>query len=518
MSLELARTVADAVLYEGYLLYPYRATSSKNHSRWQWGVLGPPGAAAAGLGEESSMSTQCLVRGGVDAEVTVRLRLRFLQLQTRVVERVDPHDPAHFEPVSELSAGALTWMSWDEAVPHEIDLDPLRLVDLHGGRDFPVRMGAGEDVEVLQDEAGFVVGRIVRRRWPLEAVLHLNTTPIDGLVRLSIVVDNCASGTTIDKEQAIRSSFIGAHLLLAADQGGFVSLLEPPDDALAAAATCQQSRCWPVLTGQPGETDVLLVSPIILYDYPEIAEQSAGALFDSTEIDEILTLRVMTLTDEEKAAARATDPRAAEIIDRCDSMSPESMQALHGILRDPHAGMEAGLEQDLLREFGPSRPPPDMDAVPTFTEFPAATDEPSDVEAPTYTYEAGTGDIRNVDPPTFDTAGAPWWDPAEDSSVQPDVDTVLIDGVLVGKDSVVRLRPSRRADAQDLFFAGQTARVTAVLSDVDGQIHVAVVLVDDPAADLHEWYGRFLYFAPEELEPLGHGTQKTPDHREESRS
>ena len=81
----------------------------------------------------------------------------------------------------------------------------------------------------------------------------------------------------------------------------------------------------------------MLVSPIILYDHPEIAEQSKGALYDSTEIDEILTLRIMTMTDEEKAQARATDPLAAQIIDRCDSMSPEAMLDLHGVLRNPHA-------------------------------------------------------------------------------------------------------------------------------------------------------------------------------------
>jgi hypothetical protein len=210
----------------------------------------------------------------------------------------------------------------------------------------------------------------------------------------------------------------------------------------------------------------VLVSPIILYDYPEVAEQSAGALFDSTEIDEILTLRVMTLTDEEKAAARATDPRAAEIIDRCEQMSPQSMQALHGVLRDPHAG----------------------------------------------------ADIHGVDPTSFDTGGAPWWDPAADAAVQPEADTVTISGVVVSKGSLVRLHPSRRADAQDVFLAGETARVTAVLSDVDGQVHVAVVLVDDPAADLHEEYGRYLYFAPDELEPLGSQPSGTASaQREESR-
>ena len=88
----------------------------------------------------------------------------------------------------------------------------------------------------------------------------------------------------------------------------------------------------------------------------------------------------------------------------------------------------------------------------------------------------------------------------------------MINGIAVSKGSVVRVHPSRRADAQDLFFEGQLARVTAVLSDVDGESHVALVLLDDPAADLHDWYGRYLYFAPDELEPL------TPTDREESKS
>jgi hypothetical protein len=100
--------------------------------------------------------------------------------------------------------------------------------------------------------------------------------------------------------------------------------------------------------------------------------------------------------------------------------------------------------------------------------------------------------------------------------VSPGSDAVVIDGVSVAKGSLVRVHPARRADAQDLFFAGQVARVTGVLADVDGGVHVALVLVDDPAADLHDWYGRYFYFAPDELEPLTAGSP--PEHREESRA
>ena len=165
-----------------------------------------------------------------------------------------------------------------------------------------------------------------------------------------------------------------------------------------------------------------------------MAPESPGDLLDATEIDEMLTLRVMTLTEEEKAAARGTDPRAAAIIDRCDSMPAETMAQLHGTRRDD--------------------------------------------------------------------AAQPWWDPGADASVSPETDAVLVAGVPVAKGCRVRLRPTRRADAQDMFLAGQDAVVTAVLSDVDGQTHVAVVLADDPAADLHDWYGRYWYFGPDELEPL----------------
>jgi len=463
MSLDHVRAVADAVLYEGYLLYPYRASSRKNQSRWQFGVLGPPGASADSFGEEPQMSMQCLVDvRSPGAEVAVLLR--FLQLQVRAVERLDDGE---YTPVDALTLDGRSVISWDEAVEREVALPAYSLDRQEPPVETNVDVPGGEDFEDLVDAAGKTVGRIVRRRWPLHATVRVGTVIANGLTRLSVEVENVTADEARDKDAAIRRSLIGAHVLVEAAGAGFVSLLEPPPEATEAVALCHQSRCWPVLVGAPGATDVLLGSPIILYDYPEVAAESAGALFDSTEIDEILTLRVMTMTDEEKAEARATDPRAKEIIDRCDEMTPQALQQLHGVLRDPH---------------GQPRPDP-----------------------------AG-GDIRNAEPADFDTGDVPWWDPAADESVQPEVDSVLIDGVRVAKGSLVRVHPSRRADAQDLFFADQVARVTAVLSDVDGGTHVALVLVDDPAAEMHDWYGRFLYFAPDELEPLD------PAHREESRS
>ncbi|MGH3974716.1 MAG: hypothetical protein ACRDS9_15510, partial [Pseudonocardiaceae bacterium] len=230
-----------------------------------------------------------------------------------------------------------------------------------------------------------------------------------------------------------------------------------PEWAKPAVEGCRNERTWPVMIGEVGRRDVLLISPIILYDYPAIAPESPGELFDGTEIDEILTLRTMTLTDEEKAEARATDERARKLMDRVDSMPPEMLDKLHGAIR--YLG-----------------------------ETPRTRGEPDPIE-------------------TITTPGTPWWDPGADASVDPETDSVAIAGVDVAKGSKVLLMPGlRRSDAQDMFLEGRTATVAAVLLDVDGNTHVAVTIDDDPGAEISAAHGRFRYFSPDELAPLGVGS------------
>jgi hypothetical protein len=428
-----ARAVADAVLYEGYLLYPYRGTSSKNQSRWQFGVLGPPGAAEAGLGEDDTLAAEFLVDGAQALTVVVR----FLQLQHRRAEREFAH--GEFEPVDELTTPAGSWLTWDEAVECELSFGPLSFED--EPCTLPIMVDTATDVEFLDG------GRLVRQRQEVLGVLAVTSEPEGDLRRVSVRVSNVGDCAR-DKRDAIARSMIGTHLIAEVVGGEFVSLLEPPPGATDAVSRCDQHRCFPVLAGPAGTRDILLISPIILYDHPEVAEQSSTALYDCTEIDEILTLRVMTMTDEEKVQARATDPRAARIIDQCDAMSPDAMARLHGVLRNPHGvNMPAGL-------------------VPEIPE------------------------------------GIDWWDPLADNAVRPEVDAVLVNGVRVARGSRVRLRPRRNADAQDIFVAGKVARVTSVHEDVEGNKHVGVVVDDDPAAELHDWYGRYLYFSPDEIQPL----------------
>jgi hypothetical protein len=225
----------------------------------------------------------------------------------------------------------------------------------------------------------------------------------------------------------------------------------------------------------------MLSSPIILYDYPELAAESPGELYDGTEIDEILTLRTLALSDAEKAEARATDPRAAALLDRVESMDAQTMAQLHGTIRSlrPVAGQPVAGRPDPLAAWdaGPVDAGP-VDAGSVYAGLVAAG-------------------------PAGDAAAAPWWDPAADASVSPETDTVTIGGREVSRGSRVVLRPGvRRADAQDMFLAGRLAEVQAVLHDVDDTPYLAVSLADQPDEDIRIAHGRFLYFMPDEVEPV----------------
>jgi hydrogenase maturation protease len=97
---------------------------------------------------------------------------------------------------------------------------------------------------------------------------------------------------------------------------------------------------WPVLVGdeQKAERNILLSSPIILYDYPKVAPESAGPLFDGTEIDEILTLRILTMTDQEKLEMRQVHQQARALLERTESLPADSLLKMHGTLRQPITG------------------------------------------------------------------------------------------------------------------------------------------------------------------------------------
>jgi hypothetical protein len=491
-----ARRVADAILYEGYLLYPYRQSSQKNQVRFQFGVLMPPGYRAIDPHESAASQTECLLECPADAQV--RVLVRFLQLQDRAVQGVSP-ETGELHDVGALYVDGTEYTSWNEAAEREQQVTVRVAALLDEDKNLEFHLGSGQSAEDLLDASGRRAGRLIRSWEALDGVIRLHAERVAGpyqALRLRIRVENRSTpladlGT---RDDGLRYALIAAHSLIGVPGGTFLSMTDPPEWAATDVAACENVGTWPVLGGPADCNDLMLSSPVILYDHPEIAAESAGDLFDSTEIDEILTLRTLALTDAEKREARATDSRVAEMMDRLDDLPPEMLERMHGAiryLRSAPAGASLGggsgaaSRNGAASENGPLPgaglvPPPGepADSVPEWPG-PQITDRPS----------------------------VPWWDPGADTSVSPETDHVLVGGVRVASGSRVVMRPgTRRADAQDLFLVGREAVVEAVLHDVDGQVHLAVTPVDDPAADLQRNHGRFLYFAPDEVEPLESGS------------
>jgi hypothetical protein len=285
MNADRIEKIANAVLYEGYLLYPYRSSAVKNQQRFNFGVLYPRRHCEQNPGSDAwAMQTECLVRG--NAATTVEIKTRFLQL----VEREGRQEGVE-RAVCTPACG-------------------LRSLEAQGLR------------QRIQFD-------------PLEGDLELDASRIDdGLHIITLRIRNCvASGDEYGRDEVLLRSLVSVHSILQVTGGRFVSLLDPPSEFRDAAAGCLNIGCWPVLAGEEGQVDMMLAAAIILYDYPQIAPESSGDLFDGTEIDEILALRILTLTDEEKQEVRNGDERARSILERTEMLPPEHFQKLHGAMR-----------------------------------------------------------------------------------------------------------------------------------------------------------------------------------------
>ena len=335
MTIDHARAVADAVLFEGYALYPYRRSAIKNQQRWPFGVLAPRAFEAAGGGEASWMRTECLVVP--DGAARIEGKLRFLRMCRRRVFDMRTGDA---RDVDALEVDGARLVSWDEADVQEIDftLAPVR-GDGPSRVDAPFDLPGSYDTELVRDCAGDVAARVVRERAPLAGSVRVEAEPIrarEPCVRVRVTVENVTpwTGRADKRHLALASFFIGTPALLAVENGAVLSLMDPPAWAERAAAACSNVRAYPVLACAEDRRDVVLASPIILYDHPRVAPESSFDFFDATEIDELLALRTRTLTDDEKREARALDPRVARLVDRADALPEAVMDRLHGAVRE----------------------------------------------------------------------------------------------------------------------------------------------------------------------------------------
>jgi hydrogenase maturation protease len=336
------------------MLYPYRPSSVKNRRRWNFGVVYPMAYSEIQKGADSCfMQTECIAVVGSSAKLGVKLR--FLQAVTRTIGELDasvenwPNDlnegrEPDFRIVESLEVDGRILQTWQEAVECEIVLPPLDLSDGHFSHDSSVHnfLGGRELEPVRSGVDGQIVGIIVRTKEFLAAELDVIAESLnDGLQRITVRVSNATAIKTSDvshetianRDLALKQSLLSAHTILSIDGGEFVSLIDPPAPLKEIVAACKNIGTWPVLAGEEGQRDGMLSSPIILYDYPQIAPESPGDLFDGTEIDEILALRILTLTEDEKQEMRHADDRSRQILERTESMPMEHFMKLHGVLR-----------------------------------------------------------------------------------------------------------------------------------------------------------------------------------------
>jgi len=329
---DAVRKIAEAVLYEGYILWPYRRSTTKNQQRWTFGGVYPRAySEARGEDDPWLMQTQCLVSG--EGGTKVEVRIRFLHVTER---KIGTKSGETLEFVEELQVGGELYLPWDEATEREIKVERSSLSEL---LETPERVGidlpGGSIEEPLASPTGEVLGALVRSWRALCGTVEVQAEALrEGFFRLTIRITNTTPWEDEDRESTLRQTFCSTHTTLEVVGGEFVSLTDPPEELRRFAEECENLKTWPVLVGEEGDRTMLLSSPIILSDYPQIAPESPGDMFDGGEIDQLLILNILTLTDEEKAEMRASDPRAREILERCESLSQEELMNLHGAIRE----------------------------------------------------------------------------------------------------------------------------------------------------------------------------------------
>ena len=465
MTPDPVEAVARAVLYEGYNLYPYRPSSLKNRHRWTFGSLFPRAWAALDGNDRCLMQTQCLVEG--DARSAVEVRARFLHIAARdigellepVAELPEEGEPP-FRKVAAFDLDGVRHVEWEEAEERTVAAPPLTLGGLAGrGETVPFAFPAGRGIAPLRAADGTIAALLIRTMSAVSGVVEIAAEPVaDGVYRLTVRIENrtpLADPAGMGRAAAQRLAFASTHTMLTVRGGRFLSLLDPPAELRDAAAACRNEGTWPVLVGAEGRADAMLSAPIILYDYPRIAPESPGDLFDGCEIDEILILRILTLTEAEKREMAAADPRTRALLERTEALTAEELARLHGAFREIGGG-------DASFEAPASRAP--QDEVQSFSRtksipHPEERSEGARLEGPPAPFRIGDH---------------------------------------------VRLNPKPGADIMDVVLRGQVAIIEAVERDFEGGVHLAVTLRDDPGRDLGmaRMPGHRFFFTPDEVEPV----------------
>ena len=342
MNSEMLDRIVNAVLYEGYMLYPYRPSALKNAQRFNFGVIYPRAyAEAQGSGDAWAMQTECLLQGKANAECAVRVR--FLRMVSRSILKPRASfgerrcEQGDFEFVDRLEVAARTYQPWQEAAEETIAVAPFDVCASSAQPTrWPFSFSPWRKTETVRDRFKAICGLIQWDTKVISGAIELSAERFENdlfKLKVRITNDSKIDSNVMRREAALEQSLVSAHTIMEVRGGEFLSLADPPDAYRTLALSCQNVGTWPVLVGTPGDRDKLLSSPIILSDYPEVAPESPGDLFDGAEMDEILSLRILAMTDEEKREMAQSDARARRILERTEHLSAEHWMKLHGAWR-----------------------------------------------------------------------------------------------------------------------------------------------------------------------------------------
>jgi hypothetical protein len=340
MNQELVDAIVNAVLYEGYILYPYRASAKKNRQRFTFGRVYPEAYSIAQNGAEPCfMQTECLVEG---PSPTLEINVRFLHPMARDVGHLSSaQNEDGFQSVPELRVDDEIYQSWHEAVERNVRADGVSVRSLLSGfRNVPFCFAGHRTLEPIRDSEGRPAGAILRRQESVEGCLEIGAEPVDSAVwKITVRIFNRSpvpADSLAEQDAVLMRTLASTHTILRVENGQFISLIDPLAGYAEAASACKNIGTWPVLVGEKErhDRDAMISSPIILYDYPRIAPESPGDLFDAAEIDEILSLRILAMTDQEKREMRHIDAQARRILERTESLPAEHFLKMHGAFRD----------------------------------------------------------------------------------------------------------------------------------------------------------------------------------------
>jgi hypothetical protein len=386
---EMLEELVDSLLFEGYALYPYTPGATKNATPTPFGIVYPRVYAETLTSTFDHLELRCVLEAPPDASLKAEIRF--------------------------LAAGG----DRHQAAEQRIDL-------------------AGKMVGALED-APIAFEKRITGDGEIELVVgvSLSTRPLRaGFFEVTVRVENLTEAPAgLDRGAALRYSLLSTHPIARVSGGRFISPLEE---------LSRSTNTYPVLA--TSTDDAVVGAAIVLPDHPQIAPESRGGLFDSTEIEEALLLHAQVLTDEERADIEAQgDPTLMEMINRASAASSEDIMALHGrvTIRDP--------TPETFRDPQTDEPPPE----------PPGLDDP----------RAGQ-------------------------------DEAVIDGVTFRRGGKVIIRPSPDADLHARMLDGRTATIERLFTDYDGKIHLGVTVDDDPGQELMRETGRYLFFFGPEVEVI----------------